>query len=331
MSKRLEFIRELQKKTTGLPEITIGEGCIICDTAKLGNEGFGFEPDEEGKMVFFPHFKGVNIGKNVRIGSYVCIDRGNLRDTEISDGVKIDNLVHIAHNVRIGKNTLVVAGSVICGSVEIGESCFIGANSTIREHIKIGNNVTVGMGSVVTKNIPDGETWAGNPARRLEKTHYFKHSTSIVETDDIGEGTNIWANSHVSKGVTIGNNCVIGEGVYIGPNVRIGNNCKIQNNSLIYEGVTLEDNVFLGPNTVTTNDFYPEVGGDWKNNGRFRQTVFRDGCSIGANSVIICGNTIGRNSLIGAGSVVTKNIPENCIAYGNPASVKNNINIDGEI
>lgn len=323
MSKRLEFIRELQKRNTDPPEISIGKNSIICDTAKLGNEGFGFEPDEDGKMVFFPHFKGVRIGDDVRIGSYVCIDRGNLRDTEISDGVKIDNLVHVAHNVRIGKNTLVVAGSVICGSVEIGESCFIGANSTIREHIKIGNGVTIGMGSVVTKDVPDGETWAGNPARKLENKKYFKHSTSIVESDEIGEGTKIWANSHICSSAKIGKNCVIGEGVYIGPNVSVGDNCKIQNNSLIYEGVMIEDSVFLGPNTVTTNDLYPEVGGDWKNSGRFQNTIFKEGCSIGANSVIVCGTTIGKGALIGAGSVVTKDIPDGCIAYGNPASIKN--------
>jgi UDP-3-O-[3-hydroxymyristoyl] glucosamine N-acyltransferase len=91
-----------------------------------------------------------------------------MHDTILKNGVKVDNLVHIAHNVVIGKNTLVVAGSVICGSVEIGENCFIGANSTIRQKLKIGNNVIIGMGAVVTKNIPDNEVWAGNPAKFLK-------------------------------------------------------------------------------------------------------------------------------------------------------------------
>lgn len=324
MNKRLEFIKSLKDKEVKPPVIEIGTNCEICETSKLGNEGFGFEPDENGDLVFFPHFMGVQIGNNVRIGSYVCIDRGNLRNTIIEDGVKIDNLVHIAHNVKIGKNTLVIAGSVICGSVEIGENCFIGANSVIRQHLKIGNNVTVGMGSVVTKDIPDGETWVGNPAKKLEKLNYFKHSSSNVETSDIGDKTKIWARTHICKGAKVGMNCVIGENVYIGPNVIIGDNCKIQNNSLIYEGVVLEDDVFLGPNTVTTNDFKPSVSGDWKNSDRFRRTLLKKGCSIGANSVIVCGVTIGENALIGAGSVVTKDIKPNSLAFGNPAKIIKN-------
>lgn len=149
----------------------------------------------------------------------------------------------------------------------------------------------------------------------------FIHETSIVETNDIGENTKIWAFTHISKNSKIGSNCVIGEGVHVGPNVIIGDNCKIQNHSLIYEGVTLEDNVFLGPNTVTTNDFLPSVSGDWKNDGRFKKTLFKKGCSIGANSVIICGVTIGNDSLIGAGSVITKDVPNNVLVYGNPGKV----------
>ena len=151
---------------------------------------------------------------------------------------------------------------------------------------------------------------------------YFAHETAIIETDAIGEGSKIWAFSHVCKGVKIGNNCVVGEGVYIGPNVKIGNGCKIQNHSLIYEGVIIEDDVFIGPNTITTNDILPSVyGEDWKKE-RFKTTLFKQGCSIGANSTIVCGTTVGNRSLVGAGSVVTRDIPSHAIAYGNPAKVK---------
>lgn len=168
-SKRLKFIRSLQNQEIKPPKIIKGQNCIICENAVLGNDGLGFEPDENGDLIFFPHFGNVILGDNVRVGSGSCIDRGNMQDTIIGDNVKIDNLVHIAHNVQIDKNTIVVAGVVICGSVKIGKNCFIGANSTIREHLNIGDNVLIGMGSVVTKNIPDGEIWAGNPAKFLRK------------------------------------------------------------------------------------------------------------------------------------------------------------------
>ncbi|MHA2039417.1 MAG: DapH/DapD/GlmU-related protein [Promethearchaeota archaeon] len=168
-SERLKFIRELQKREIKPPIIKMGENCIICENVVLGNDGLGFEPDENGDLVFFPHFGNVIIGNNVRVGSGSCIDRGNMSDTIIGDNVKIDNLVHIAHNVQIDKNTIVVAGAVVCGSVKIGKNCFIGANSTIREHLTIGDNVLIGMGSVVTKNIPNDEVWAGNPAKFLKK------------------------------------------------------------------------------------------------------------------------------------------------------------------
>jgi UDP-2-acetamido-3-amino-2,3-dideoxy-glucuronate N-acetyltransferase len=150
----------------------------------------------------------------------------------------------------------------------------------------------------------------------------FIHPTAIVENTKIGINTKIWAYSHVSKDVIIGDNCVIGEGVYIGPNVKIGNNVKIQNHSLIYEGVTIEDDVFMGPNVITTNDLYPDVSNNWSH--RFRTTLFKKGCSIGANSTIICGIEIGENTLIGAGSVVTKSFPKNLICFGNPCKkIKN--------
>jgi UDP-2-acetamido-3-amino-2,3-dideoxy-glucuronate N-acetyltransferase len=145
----------------------------------------------------------------------------------------------------------------------------------------------------------------------------FIHPTAIVESDSIGNGTKIWAYSHICKDVKIGKNCTIGEGVYIGPNVTVGNNCKIQNHSLIYEGVIIEDEVFIGPNVITTNDKFPRSIGEWR--GRFLSTLIKRGASICANSTIICGHTIGEHAMVGAGSVVSQDIKSRYIAYGNPA------------
>lgn len=148
---------------------------------------------------------------------------------------------------------------------------------------------------------------------------YFHHETAIIETENIGEGTKIWAFSHLSKGCKVGKNCIIGEGVHVGANVIIGNNVKIQNHSLIYEGVIIEDDVFIGPNVVTTNDFFPKTGQWDTSSSRFRKTLFKKGCSVGANSTIVCGVTLEEGCLVGAGSVVTKDVKEKTLVFGNPA------------
>jgi acetyltransferase-like isoleucine patch superfamily enzyme len=151
---------------------------------------------------------------------------------------------------------------------------------------------------------------------------YFIHKFSDVQSKNIGEGTNIWQFCVVLPNAVIGNNCNICSHIFIENDVKIGNNVTIKNGVQIWDGVTIEDDVFIGPNVVTTNDFYPKVDGDWKNDGRFRKTLFKKGCNIGANSTIICGIEIGENSLVGAGSVVTKNIKNNTIGFGNPYKIK---------
>jgi UDP-2-acetamido-3-amino-2,3-dideoxy-glucuronate N-acetyltransferase len=154
--------------------------------------------------------------------------------------------------------------------------------------------------------------------------NFYIHPTSLIDENvQVGDGTKIWAFSHISTGAKIGKNCTIGEGVHIGSNVIIGDNCKIQNHSLIYEGVEIGNNVFIGPNVVTTNDYMPKISSDWKH--RFKKTLIKDNSSIGANSTIICGIILEENTFIGAGSVVTKNTNKNSINYGNPSRfIRNN-------
>jgi len=154
------------------------------------------------------------------------------------------------------------------------------------------------------------------------------HPTAQIEDPyHIGQWTKVWHNTIIRLGASIGENCTIGCNVYIDRNVKIGDKCKIQNYANIYEGVRIGNGVFIGPHVCFTNDKYPHAvnqnyslqkRGDWK----MYKTEVGDGASIGARSVIVCGVKIGKNAMIGAGSVVTKNIPDNCTAYGNPAKVK---------
>lgn len=151
--------------------VSIANGTIIGDNVKIesntsiGGDGFGFVKNDDGKYEAFPHFGKVIIGNNVYIGSNTCIDRGSLSNTVIGNGVKIDNLVHIAHNVSIGENTLVIANSMIAGSTKIGSDVWVAPSTSIINGIKIGDNVTVGMGSVVVKSVKKDTVVFGIPAK----------------------------------------------------------------------------------------------------------------------------------------------------------------------
>lgn len=163
----------------------------------------------------------------------------------------------------------------------------------------------------------------------MESSKIYVHPSSIIDDGTIiGDGTKIWHFCHISEGVIIGKNCSLGQNVFIGKNVRIGNGVKIQNNVSVYEGVEIEDDVFIGPSVVFTNILNPRAFINRKT--EFLATIIKKGASIGANSTIVCGNTIGEYALIGASSVITKQVNDFELWYGNPAVKKGKVDINGD-
>jgi len=150
-------------------KVIIGQNVFINAGVVIGSEGFGYSRNDKGELEKFPHIGGVIIEDEVEIGANTCIDRGTLGDTIIRKGAKVDNLVHVAHNVDIGKHSLVIANTMIGGSTVIGDECWVAPSVSLMNGIKIGNKSTIGMSALVTKDIPEGETWAGVPAQPMDK------------------------------------------------------------------------------------------------------------------------------------------------------------------
>lgn len=148
--------------------VEIGKDCVINSGAVVGTDGFGYEKDGE-VWVKFPHIGGVTIGDNVEIGSNTCIDRGTLANTVIEDNVKIDNLCHIAHNVRLKENSVIIACSMVGGSTTVGKGSWVAPCSALIDGIEIGDDATVGLGAVVIKDVAGGDTVVGVPAKKIEK------------------------------------------------------------------------------------------------------------------------------------------------------------------
>lgn len=148
---------------------------------------------------------------------------------------------------------------------------------------------------------------------------FFVHERAICESQNIGEGTRIWAFAHVLPGAVIGRNCNVCDNVFIENDVLVGDDVTIKCGVQLWDGVRLGNSVFVGPNATFTNDRFPRSK---QYPEEFSVTVIEEGASIGANATILPGVTIGRYAMVGAGAVVTKSIPPNAVVVGNPAVIQ---------
>ncbi len=146
----------------------IGSDVIIGSNNTIGGVGFGYEKDNSGLYSLIPHIGNVIISDNVEIGNNCTIDKAVLGSTLINSNVKIDNLVHIAHGVIIGKNSIVIANSMIAGSVVIGEDTWVSPSVSILNKIQVGSDCIIGMGAVVIRDVQQSDKIVGNPAKSIK-------------------------------------------------------------------------------------------------------------------------------------------------------------------
>lgn len=156
---------------------------------------------------------------------------------------------------------------------------------------------------------------------------FFVHPNALVESDNIGAKTRIWAFAHVLKGAVIGEDCNLCDYVFVENEVIIGSRVTIKNGISIWDGLEIEDDVFLGPNAAFTNDMFPRSK---RHSGNYLKTLLKKGASVGANATILCGITLGKYCLVGAGAVVTKSIPDFALVTGNPARFRYWVSKTGE-
>lgn len=156
----------IENNVTILGRVQIGNNCIIHSNTVIGTDGYGFIKNDNGEYQRVKHYGGVKIGSNVEIGANVCIVRGTIDDTEISDGVKIDNLCNIAHNCVIGKNVYISCGVMIAGSTVIEQGVYVAPGVIVNNQMKVGENSFLSIGAVVNKEVPPDTLAVGCPQKK---------------------------------------------------------------------------------------------------------------------------------------------------------------------
>lgn len=160
------------------------------------------------------------------------------------------------------------------------------------------------------------------------RDHVTIHPTADVSDQaEIGPGTRIWHQVQVREGAVIGNECILGKGAFVDLKVRIGDRCKLQNGAFVFHGFNLEEGVFLGPGVMLLNDKNPRAinpDGSLKSDSDWTvsEAIVRRGAAIGGGAVVLPGVSIGRFAMVGAGAVVTREVPDHAIVFGNPARLK---------
>lgn len=194
---RVGAATRLHPRVTLQFDCAVGERCVIHSGVVIGADGFGFAPSPAG-YVKIEQLGAVRVGNDVEIGANTCIDRGALDDTVIEDGVKLDNLIQIAHNVQIGRNTAMAGCSAVAGSTRIGERCTIGGGAGILGHLRIGDDVHISAQSTVSRSISkpglytgffpldDNPSWEKN-AVTLRQLHALRQRVRALERAAAGD------------------------------------------------------------------------------------------------------------------------------------------------
>lgn len=154
--------------------VQIGESCIFRHGCIIGGESIAYQKDDEGNRFHFPQLGGLIIGHHVEVGIFSQIDKGALSDTVVGDYVKLGSQCHISHNDKIANNVVLTGGVILAGSVSVGENTWISTRVIVNPGHSIGKDCFLSTASVINQDIPDGEMWAGSPARRICKTSAMK-------------------------------------------------------------------------------------------------------------------------------------------------------------